>query len=70
MRNKSVAAVIDNELGHSISITITQDPNGVSIFSTGPYTQVEHLWTAMEAATIRDLLLFLRIDESGGGTRK
>lgn len=45
-----------NELGNTILITVTRDQRGITIFASGPTSEVEHAWTPNEARAIRDLL--------------
>lgn len=47
---------IVNELGNDIHFRATDDSEGITIFASGPNSEVEHTWTPMEAVVIRDML--------------
>lgn len=45
-----------NELGNTVTISVTYTETTVTISATGPDSEVEHVWTRSEAAVIRALL--------------
>lgn len=54
-----IKRMLINELGHEISLSVTHDQAGVTISAEGPTSQVELIWTPMEAMAIRELLELL-----------
>jgi hypothetical protein len=50
---------IINELGNEISFEIIADTDQkeVTVFASGPHSEVEHTWTLEEAVTLRDMLI-------------
>jgi hypothetical protein len=45
-----------NENGNEISMEVVHDARGVTVTAQGPDSQVEHIWTPVEASTLRELL--------------
>lgn len=46
-----------NELGNKIDMSVTANHEEVTVFASGPHSEVEHTWTRMEAQKLRDLLI-------------
>lgn len=51
-----IACTFINELGNSISMVVTFNGETVTIYSTGPNSEVEHTWTNLEALRLVQLL--------------
>jgi hypothetical protein len=47
---------IVNELGNTIDFEIRADDEEVTVFASGPASEVEHTWTRMEAFTLCTML--------------
>lgn len=51
-----------NELGNKINMEIVVNEKGITVIASGPTSQIEHTWTPLEAAVLRDLLIQTNLD--------
>lgn len=56
MTTETGERVIVNELGNTITFRITPAPGEVTVFASGPHSEVEHTWTRMEAEVLQEML--------------
>ena len=54
--NNDIGRCFENELGNEITMEIVHDERGVTVYASGPTSEVEHTWTLKEAENLCELL--------------